>query len=156
MITSVTGSFQRFGADIMSAGDDLSKAKVAFWAEVASETTGDEKRDAHLKSPEFIDEAKHPRITFVSKGAKEVDHDGSWDMIGDLMINGVTKPIILGVEWGGVMKDPWGNTKAGITISGKINRKEWHLNWNAALEAGGVLVSDEVRILCEVQLTKQG
>jgi len=156
MITSVTGSFQRFGADIMSAGDDLSKAKAAFWAEVASVTTGDEKRDAHLKSPEFIDEAKHPRITFVSKGAKEVDHDGSWDMIGDLMINGVTKPIILGVEWRGVMKDPWGNTKAGITISGKINRKEWHLNWNAALEAGGVLVSDEVRILCEVQLTKQG
>lgn len=156
MITTVTGSFQRFGAEIEAPGDDLSKARVEFWAEAASVTTGNEQRDAHLKSPEFFDTEKHPRITFVSKGSKSIDHDGSWDLIGDLTINGLAKPIVLGVEWGGVMKDPWGNTKAGVTISGKINRKEWHLNWNAALESGGVLVSDEVRISCEVQLTKQG
>ncbi len=156
MITSVTGSFEKFGADIETTGDDLSKGKVEFWAEVASVTTGNEQRDAHLKSAEFFDIEKHPRITFVAKGTKEVDHDGSWDLVGDLTINGITKPIILGVEWGGVMKDPWGNTKAGVTISGKINRKEWHLNWNSALESGGVLVSDEVRISCEIQLTKQG
>ncbi|MCB0769641.1 MAG: YceI family protein [Flavobacteriales bacterium] len=156
MITTVTGSFQKFYAHIEAPGDDLSKAKVEFWAEVASVTTGNEQRDAHLKSPEFFDMEKHPRITFVSKGTKDVDQDGSWDLIGDLTINGHTKPIILGVEWGGVMKDPWGNSKAGFTISGKLNRKEWHLNWNAPLEAGGVLVSDEVRISCEIQVSKQG
>lgn len=156
MITTVTGSFQRYGANIEAPGDDLSKAQVEFWAEVDSITTGNEQRDAHLRSAEFFDVAKHPRITFVSKGAKDIDHDGSWDLIGDLTINGHTKPIILGVEWGGVSKDPWGNTKAGLTISGKISRKEWHLDWNAALETGGVLVSDEVRIAIEVQLVKQG
>ncbi len=156
MITTVTGSFQKFGADIEVLGDDLSKGRIEFWADAASVTTGNEQRDAHLKSPEFFDIEKHPRITFVAKGTKEIDHDGSWDLVGDLTINGLTKPIVLGVEWGGVTKDPWGNTKAGVTISGKINRKEWHLNWNTALESGGVLVSDEVRISCEIQLTKQG
>lgn len=156
MITTVTGSFQKFGAEIDAPDDDLSKARISFWADVDSISTGNEQRDAHLRTAEFFDHAQHPRITFVSKGTKDVDHDGSWDLIGDLTINGHTKPIILGVEWGGVMKDPWGNTKAGVTISGKISRKEWHLNWNAALESGGVLVSDEVRISCEVQLTKQG
>ncbi len=156
MITTVTGSFQRFGADIEAPGDDLSKAQVRFWAEVDSITTGNEQRDGHLRTAEFFDVADHPRITFESKGTKDVDHDGSWDLIGDLTINGHTKPVILGVEWGGVQKDPWGNTKAGVTISGKINRKEWHLNWNSALESGGVLVSDEVRIAIEAQLVKQG
>ena len=156
MITTVTGSFQRFGADIEAPGDDLSKAQVSFWAEVDSITTGNEQRDGHLRTAEFFDVANHPRITFESKGTKDVDHDGSWDLIGDLTINGHTKPVILGVEWGGVQKDPWGNTKAGVTISGKINRKEWHLNWNSALESGGVLVSDEVRIAIEAQMVKQG
>ena len=156
MITTVTGRFQKFGAEIEAPGDDLSQARISFWADVDSISTGNEQRDGHLKTAEFFDLEKHPRITFESKGTKSVDHDGSWDLIGDLTINGHTKPIILGVEWGGVMKDPWGNTKAGVTISGKLSRKEWHLNWNAPLEAGGVLVSDEVRISCEVQLTKQG
>jgi polyisoprenoid-binding protein YceI len=156
MISTVTGSFQRFDATIEAPGDDLSKAKVEFWAEAASITTGNEQRDAHLRTAEFFDVEKHPRITFVAKEAKSIDHDGSWDLVGELSINGLTKPIVLQVEWGGVMKDPWGNTKAGLTINGKISRKEWHLNWNAALETGGVLVSDEVRISCEIQLAKQG
>ncbi len=156
MITTVTGSFQKFGADIEAEGDDLSHARVNFWADADSVTTGSEQRDGHLKSPDFFDIANHPRITFTAKGAKDVDHDGSWELSGDLTINGITKPITLSVEWGGVMKDPWGNTKAGVTINGKLNRKDWNLNWNAALEAGGMLVSDEVRISCEVQLAKQG
>ena len=92
----------------------------------------------------------------TSKRAENVDNDGSWTLYGELTINGITKPITLSVEWGGVMKDPWGNTKAGVSIHGKLNRKDWNLNWNAALEAGGMLVSDEVRIACEVQLVKQG
>ena len=156
MISTVTGSFQKFDATIDVPGDDLSKAKVEFWADAASISTGNDQRDAHMRTAEFFDAEKRPRITFVSKESKSIDNDGSWDLVGELTINGLTKPIVLGVEWGGVMKDPWGNTKSGLTISGKISRKEWHLNWNAALEAGGVLVSDEVRILAEVQLTKQG
>jgi len=156
MITTVTGTFQEFGADIAVEGDDLSKASVHFWANAASVTTGNAQRDAHLKSPDFFDTEKCPKIEFKATGAKDVDHDGSWTLLGDLTINGITKPIALDVEWGGVMRDPWGNTKAGLTINGKIDRKQWNLNWNTALEAGGVLVSDEVRISCAVQLTKQG
>ncbi len=156
MITTVTGSFQKFGADVTVEGDDLSKADVEFWAEVASVTTGSDDRDKHLKSPDFFDIANHPRITFKATGAEDVDHDGSWTLRGDLTINGIPKPVKLDVEWGGVMRDPWGNTKAGVSVNGKFNRKDWNLNWNAALEAGGMLVSDEVRISCEVQLVKQG
>ncbi len=156
MITTVTGSFQKFEADITAPGDDLSKARVTVRLEAASVTTGSEQRDGHLKSPDFFDIANHPHIVFTSRKAEDVDHDGSWTLHGDLTINGITKPVKLDVEFGGVMKDPWGNTKAGITINGKLNRNDWNLNWNAALEAGGMLVSDEVRIACEVQLVKQG
>jgi len=156
MITTVTGSFQKFGADIETVGDDLSKARVSFWADADSVTTGNPDRDKHLKSPEFFDGANHPRILFTATRSENVDHDGSWTLHGDLTINGITNPIALDVEWGGVMMDPWGNTKAGVTINGKLDRSKWKLNWNAALEAGGVLVSDEVRISCEVQLVKQG
>ncbi len=156
MITTVTGSFQKFDADITAPGDDLSKARITFRAEAASVSTGSEQRDGHLKSADFFDTVKHPHIIFTSTGVEEVDHDGSWTLQGDLTINGITKPVKLDVEFGGVMKDPWGNTKAGVTINGKFDRKQWGLVWNAALEAGGMLVSDEVRIACEVQLVKQG
>ncbi|MEO8069487.1 MAG: YceI family protein [Flavobacteriales bacterium] len=156
MITTVTGSFQKFEAEITAPGDDLSKARVDFRAEAASITTGSEQRDGHLKSGDFFDIANHPHITFTSTKAEDVDHDGSWTLRGDLTINGITKPITLDVEFGGVMKDPWGNTKAGVSIHGKLDRKQWGLSWNAALEAGGMLLSDEVRIACEVQLVQQG
>ncbi len=156
MITTVTGSFQKFDADIETPGDDLSKARVNFRAETASVTTGNEQRDGHLKGPDFFDTAKHPHIVFTSTKVEEVDNDGSWTLHGDLTINGLSRPVSLDVEFGGVMKDPWGNTKAGLTINGKFDRKQWGLVWNATLEAGGMLVSDEVRIACEVQLVKQG
>ncbi len=156
MITTVTGSFQKFQGDIEAPGDDLSKARVEFRAEAESVTTGNPDRDKHLKSPDFFDSVNHPHIIFKSVRAEDVDHDGSWRLIGDLTINGITNPIKLDVEWGGVTKDPWGNTKAGVSINGKLERSKWKLNWNAALEAGGMLVSDEVRISCEVQLVKQG
>lgn len=156
MITTVTGSFQKFGADIEAPGDDLSEASIEFWADADSVTTGSPDRDKHIRSADFFDLAGHPRIIFKSTKAEEVDHDGSWVLWGDLTINGITNPIKLDVEWGGVMKDPWGNTKAGVSINGRLDRSKWKLNWNAALEAGGLLVSDEVRISCEVQLVKQG
>lgn len=156
MISTVTGNFTKFDADIEVPGEDLDQAKVQFRAEVDSITTNNAQRDAHLKGQDFFSGEKHPQVTFEKTGAKAVDNDGSWTMYGNLTMNGHTRPVQLSVEWGGVMKDPYGNVKAGVSVHGKLNRKDWGINWNAALEAGGVLVSDEVRINCEVQLVKQG
>ena len=115
--------------------------------------TNDEKRDGHLRSGDFFESGKYPKLSFTST---RIEGSGSaWKMTGDLTIKDVTRPVTLDVEWSGVAKDPWGNTKAGLNLSGKLDRKEFGLTWNAALEAGGVLVSDEVRILAEVQLAKQ-
>lgn len=150
MISTVTGSFKEFGADVELEGDDLTNAQVSFWANAASIYTNDEKRDGHLRSADFFDSEKFPKLTFKSSG---VEGSGStWKVTGDLTIKDVTKPVTLDVEWNGLAKDPWGNTKAGLNLSAKLDRKEFGLTWNAALEAGGVLVSDEVRLLAEVQL----
>lgn len=156
MISTVTGNFTKFDADIVMSGDDLATAKVEFRADVDSITTNHAQRDAHLKGTDFLSGEKHPVIRFVKTGAKPMDRNGHWTMHGELNMNGATHPVELSVEWGGIMKDPHGNTKAGVSIQGKVDRKKWGINWNAALEAGGVLVSDEVRIACEVQLVKQG
>jgi polyisoprenoid-binding protein YceI len=110
-------------------------------------------RDTHLKSADFFDVGNYPKITFIGSGLKDLGDD-MYELTGDLVIKGVTKKVVLPVEFGGLMTDPWGNVKAGFSIGGKINRKEWGLNWNAALEAGGVLLSDEVKIICDVQLVK--
>ncbi|MEO8151143.1 MAG: YceI family protein [Bacteroidia bacterium] len=154
MITNIKGVFTNYDASIYTTGSDLMTAEVDFWMDPASVDTGDEKRDAHLISPDFFDVENHKQITFVANTVEPVDNDGSYELYGDLTIKGITKRIKLDVEFGGTMKDPWGNEKAGITLNGKINRKDWGLNWNAALEAGGVLVSEEIRISCEVQLLK--
>jgi len=155
MITNVKGIFKEFDASIYTTGEDFLTAEIDFWMNPASVDTGDEKRDGHLKSPDFFDVEKHKQITFTGNTYENVDNDGSYEMYGDLTINGIKKRIKLDVEFGGIIKDPWGNVKAGFTINGKINRKDWGLNWNTALEAGGVLVGEEVRISCEVELMKQ-
>jgi polyisoprenoid-binding protein YceI len=110
-------------------------------------------RDTHLKSADFFDVGNYPKITFIGSELKDLGDD-MYELTGDLVIKGVTKKVVLPVEFGGLMTDPWGNVKAGFSIGGKINRKEWGLNWNAVLEAGGVLLSDEVKIICDVQLVK--
>lgn len=154
MISTVTGSFKEFGAEVELEGDDLTSAQVRFWANTDSIFTNDEKRDGHLRSGDFFESGKYPKLSFTST---RIEGSGSaWKMTGDLTIKDVTRPVTLDVEWSGVAKDPWGNTKAGLNLSGKLDRKEFGLTWNAALEAGGVLVSDEVRILAEVQLAKLG
>ena len=155
MITTVTGSFDKFEASIETDKEDFSKAKISFSADVASVLTGNVDRDNHLKSPDFFDAEKFPKITFVATKYESVDNDGSYELFGDLTIHGVTKKVELAVEFGGVAKDPWGNVKAGFTINGKINRKDFGLVWNAPTEAGGVLVSEDVRIACEIQLIEQ-
>ena len=135
-------------------GDDLNNALVSFWANTDSIFTNDEKRDGHLRSGDFFDSEKFPKLSF--KSTRFEGSGSTWKLTGDLTIKDVTRPVTLDVEWSGQAKDPWGNTKAGLNLSGTLDRKAFGLTWNAALEAGGVLVSDEVRILAEVQLAKQG
>jgi polyisoprenoid-binding protein YceI len=154
MITTVTGSFKEFSSEVETQGDDFSTAKIKFEASTASVFTNADQRDAHLKSADFFDVEKYPVLKFESTSQENVD-DESFTLNGNLTIRDITKPVKLDVEFGGIGKDPWGNLKAGFSLTGRINRKEWGLNWNAALEAGGVLVSDDVRIFCEVQYAKK-
>jgi polyisoprenoid-binding protein YceI len=155
MFANVRGSFREFEASIYTTGEDFMTAEIDCWINPASVTTGDEKRDAHLKSVDFFDIEKFKEINFTANTYEKVDSDGSYELYGDLTIKGITKRIKLDVEFGGIIKDPWGNQKAVFSINGKINRKDWELTWNAALETGGVLVSEDVWINCEVQLVKQ-
>jgi polyisoprenoid-binding protein YceI len=153
MIATVTGSFKSFQADVTTEGDDFTTAKIAFSADIASVDTGNEQRDGHLRSADFFDAEQFPVLAF-SDGKLAPNGDNVFKLTGTLSIRGVSQPVTLDAEFGGVGVDPWGNTKAGFTLSGKINRKDWGLNWNAALEAGGVLVSEDVRLLGEIQLSK--
>jgi polyisoprenoid-binding protein YceI len=155
VITNVKGEFKEFDASIYTTGENFMTSEIDFWLNPASVDTGDAKRDEHLRSADFFDPENHKQISFPGNTYEQVDGDGSYTLYGDLIIKGIKKQVKLDVEFGGVMKDPWGNEKAGFTINGKINLKDWGLNWNATLEAGGVLVSEDVRISCEVQLVRQ-
>ncbi len=154
MITTVTGSFKEFTSEVETQGNDFTTAKVKFQAATVSVFTNADQRDAHLKSADFFDVEKYPDLKFESTSLVKVD-DENFTLNGNLTIKDITKPVKLDVEVGGIGKDPWGNLKAGFSLTGKINRKEWGLNWNAVLESGGVLVSEDVRIFCEVQYVKQ-
>jgi polyisoprenoid-binding protein YceI len=152
MITNVTGLLTDYTVEATSESDDFVNADVSFSGKLTSINTGNEQRDAHLRSADFFDVETNKEVTFKST---KVEKSGSdLKLHGNLTIKGITKPIVLDVEFGGINKDPWGNTKAGFTISGKLNRKDFGLNWNAALETGGVLVSDDVKIAAEIQLVK--
>lgn len=154
MITNVSGSFEKFDAKVETDGDDFTTAKVEFTADVSSITTHNTDRDNHLRSDDFFNAEKFPELKFRSTKIEKKD-DENYILHGDLTIRDVTRPVKFDVEFGGVGKDPWGNEKAGFTVSGKIRRTDYNLNWNAALETGGVLVSEDVRILAEVQFVKQ-
>lgn len=154
MITSVKGRFERFDVKATTEDDDFSNAQVTATVETASIHTGVGDRDTHLQSGDFFDAAAYPQIRFVSTGIRKKSED-EFEVTGDFTIRDVTRPITLDVEFGGIVKDPYGQTKAGFTAEGKINRKDYGLTWGALTEAGGVVVADEVKILCEVQLIKQ-
>ena len=155
MITNVSGKFNDFSVEAETEEDNFMTAKVNVSIDVDSISTGSNDRDQHLRSPEFFDVNQFRNITFVATKYENVDNDGSYELWGDLTIRNVTKNIKLHVEFGGVVKDPWGNTKAGFTINGKINRKDFGLTWNTATETGGVMVGDDVKINGEVQLIKK-
>ena len=153
MISNVQGNFKEFDGAVATEGDNFSTAQISFSLNSASIDTEMTDRDAHLKSPDFFDAEKYPTINFSGKELKDLGDD-LYELTGDLTIKDVTKPVTLSVEYGGIMADPWGNVKAGFSITGKINRKSFGLNWNAALEAGGVLVGEDVKISGDIELTK--
>ena len=154
MITNVKGEFKKFDVSVESEGEDFRMAKVNVKIAADSVFTNQADRDQHLASADFFDVGNHPEITFESSEMNKLD-DENYQLKGLLGIKGVKKEVVLDAEFGGFMKDPYGNQKAGFSLSGKFNRKDWGLNWNAALETGGVMVSDEVRLNAEVQLVKQ-
>jgi polyisoprenoid-binding protein YceI len=154
MFTNVSGNFGNYDATISTEGDSFENAAIEFSADINSIDTRNADRDNHLKSADFFDAENHPKLTFKASSFSKVD-DENYELAGDLGIRGVQKFVKFPVEFSGLMTDPWGNTKAGLIISGKINRKDWGLNWNSALETGGVLVSDDVRLNIELQLLKQ-
>ena len=151
MITNVKGEFRNFSVEI--DGEDFIKSKIMVTIDATSITTNDFKRDGHLRSVDFFDVENHKEILFEGTSFVQLNEE-KYLLKGILTIKGISNEISLDVEFGGINKDPWGNEKAGFSISGKIRRKDWGLNWNAALETGGVLVSDEVRISGEVQFAK--
>jgi polyisoprenoid-binding protein YceI len=155
MITNVKGNFADFSVNVTTEDENFGKADVSFSTNLASVNTGNEQRDGHLRSADFFDVDNHPQMTFKSTSISGYDGSSDFQIHGDLSIRGQAHPVTLDVEFGGVAKDPWGNTKAGFTISTKINRKHWGLVWNAPTEAGGLLVSEEVRIHIDLQLLKQ-
>ena len=152
MIAHVKGSFKKFDANIYTSGKDFSTAQIDVWIDASSINTGDAKRDEHVKSADFLDVQNHKQITFTSSSIGQSEADGHHELWGELTIAGVTKNIKLDVHLGGIINDPWGNEKAGFTITGKINRSDWGLTWNSPMENGGLIVSDEVTISCEVEL----
>jgi len=152
MITNVKGEFKNFTVEIDN--EDFKNASLRVIVDSSSINTNSTERDNHLKSADFIDVENHAKITFESSSFQPLE-DNIYKLKGLLTIRGVSKEVVLDVEFGGTIKDPWGNEKAGFSFEGKINRKDWGLNWNAALETGGVLVSDEVKISGEVQFVKQ-
>lgn len=147
MISNVKGNFNNFTATVETEDDTFKNATVKATLQTASVDTNNADRDTHLKSAEFFDAEAHPEITFESDSLNS-------GITGNLTINGVTKPVQLDVDFGGINVDPWGQTKAGFSFEGKISRKDFGLNWNAALETGGVMVSDEVKIAGELQFVK--
>jgi polyisoprenoid-binding protein YceI len=148
MVSKVRGSFTDVSGTVVVA-DSLADSTAEVVVKTASVATGTADRDAHLTSGDFFDSEAHPDMTFRS-----TSFDGS-TLVGDLTIKGVTKPVTLDVEFGGVATDPWGNEKAAFEASGEIDRTQWGLTWNANLEKGGVLVSEKIKLVIDVQLAKQ-
>ncbi len=150
MISTVKGHFDEFDADVYTDGEDISTAEVNVKVNTASVNTKNKDRDAHLRSDDFFNADEFPHMTFVSKS-----FNGD-KMIGDLTIRDITKEVELDVEFNGIAKDPYGQTKAGFEISGTIHRKEFGLKWDAVTEAGNVVVSDKVTLSIDAQFIMQG
>ncbi|MBV8255295.1 MAG: YceI family protein [Chitinophaga sp.] len=153
MITNVSGYFTRFTGEVKTESEDFHDATITFEAEANSIDTANKQRDEHLRNGEFFDATQFPKISFVSKKVKKIDGD-QYKLQGELTIKDQTHPIELEVEHFGVTTDPWGQTKAGFALKGRLHRADYGLRWNATTEAGGIVLSDEVKLNMEVQLVK--
>lgn len=154
MISTVTGLFSHYEGKLEIAGDDFEDATITFSADMNSIDTGNEQRDGHIKSAEFFDTEKFPKMTFTSTNMKKTGDD-TYQLVGDLTMHGVTKSVTLKAEYGGQMQDFYGQTKAGFEMTGTLNRKDFDLSWGGVTEAGGVVLSDDVRLVMNIQVTKQ-
>lgn len=153
VISTVTGRFNSFSGKAETNGEDFENAKITFEADIDSIFTNNADRDAHLKSDDFFNAEKFPKISFESSSFKKTG-DSSYKLTGNLTMRDVTKEVALDVEFGGMVTDPYGQTKAGFEISGAVSRKEFGLNWNAITEAGSVVVADNIALQLNVQLVK--
>lgn len=155
MIATVKGRFKKMEGKIVGSLQDPEHASVELAIDVNSIDTGEPQRDAHLRSADFFDAEHHPTLTFKSRRIERAG-DGRFRVVGDLTMRGVTREVPVDVTFEGQVKDPWGNERAAFTAETRVNRKEWGLNWNALLEAGGVVVGDEVKISVHVEAIRQG
>lgn len=154
MISKVRGQFETFNGAIDFDPNNVENTAVDISIDINSLTTNDEQRDNHLKSPDFLNADAFPVMTFKSTKVEQKDED-SGKLYGELTIRDVTQPVVLEVDYAGTAKSPWGTTSAGFSASTTINRKDWGVNWNQALETGGVLVGDKIKIEIELELVKQ-
>ena len=154
MISTVTGNFTKFDATMEAEAEDFSDARISFTADIASISTGNEQRDGHIKNAEFFDTEKFPALSFTSTSFKHKSGN-DYELTGNLTIKETTLPVTLAVEYGGAMTDFYGQSKVGFELSGKISRAAYGLTWSAVTEAGGIVVSDEVKLALSVQLVKQ-
>ena len=154
MISNVSGSFGSFDANVVTDGEDFSAAKFDFSAAIDSINTGVADRDGHLKSGDFFDAENHPALKFTSTDVKKVADD-TLEISGNLEIKGTVKPVVLKAEFAGIAVDPYGQTKAGMTVTGSIKRSEFGLTWSAVTEAGNIVVGDDIKLNAELQFIKQ-
>jgi polyisoprenoid-binding protein YceI len=154
MISNVSGNFGSFKAEASTNGDDFSTANFLFNAAIDSINTGVADRDGHLKSADFFDAATHPELMFQSTSVKKLA-DAELEISGEMTIKGIVKPVILTADLSGIAVDPYGQTKVGMSITGKIKRSEFGLTWSAVTEAGNIVLGDDISLNCEVQLIKQ-
>jgi len=153
MITKVRGRFTEFDGQIV-IGDTPEESSVEVTINAASVNSGDDRRDDHLRSPDFLDVESYPTITFRSTRV-DINNDGTAKVTGDLTVKDVTRPVTLDVEFDGASPDPWGGQRLGFTASAEIDREDWGLTWNVALETGGMLVGKKIRLEFNVQAVKQ-
>ena len=154
MVSWVTGSFKLFNAVLETKGDDITTSKVHFTADINSISTNNDQRDAHLRTGDFFDAENHPQLNFEGDKLEKVD-DENYKLHGTLTMRGVSKKVVLNVEFGGITPDPWGNTRAGFSVSGKINRKDFGVNFSMVSETGGVLLGEDVTINANVEFVKE-
>lgn len=154
VISEVSGRFLDYEGTVLADKGDFSDAKIDFSIDVKSIDTDDEKRDQHLRSPDFFDAAQYPKITFKGKSMKKIG-ENKYKLTGDFTLHGVTKTIELNVVYGGTVKDPYGNIKAGFKVTGVINRTDFGLKYNSIIDSGGLMIGEEVTIICKFELIKK-